>query len=57
MDLVVSKLPQDAETATLKKIAGNKNVISAKIDVDKAKGTCAGTGRVQIRLKGGETAD
>lgn len=57
VDLLVSKLPADTEALTLKKIAGSKHVISATIDEDKLMGTCTGTGRVQIRLNNGETAD
>jgi hypothetical protein len=41
----------------LKKISGARHVISSTVDEDSLKGTCLGTGRIQIRLNSGETLD
>ena len=54
VELVVSKLPADADAASLKKIAGSKQVISATVNSNNKKGC---DGRVQVRLNSGETAD
>lgn len=41
----------------LKKVSGAKHVISSDVDEDRLKGTCLGTGRIQIRLNQGESLD
>lgn len=38
-------------------MSGVKHVISASIDEDNMKGTCTGTGRIQVRLNPGETRE
>ena len=55
IDLTVQGLPEHMDARELKKISGAKHVISATVDEDKLKGTCLGTGRIQIRLNQGET--
>lgn len=57
LDLIVSNLPETTQVNNLRKIAGSKHIISAVVDFDNFKGTCKGTGRLQIRLNHGETAD
>jgi len=56
VELSVSKLPVDADAATLQQIAGSKIVVNASVKEGK-KGTCAGTGRVTVRLNQGETSE
>jgi len=41
----------------LRQIANVKHVISTQVDIDNLKGTCRGTGRVQVRLNDGESAE
>jgi hypothetical protein len=41
----------------LRKISGSRHIISATVDVNNFSGACKGTGRIQIRLNHGETAD
>jgi hypothetical protein len=50
VDLLVSKLPNDADSIVLRKIAGSKQVISAQVKDDR-------TGYLQVRLQQGETLD
>lgn len=50
-------LKADTQPENLKKISGSKHVISAVVDEDNMLGTCKGTGRIQIRLNNGETAE
>lgn len=38
-------------------MSGSKHIVSAVVDVDVFTGSCKGTGRIQIRLNHGETAD
>jgi len=57
IDLHISNLPENIAADNLKKISGSKHVINATIDFDNLKGTCRGSGRVQLRLNNGETAD
>lgn len=57
MDLKISRLPQSTQVSNLKEISGSKHIINAAVDFDNLKGTCKGTGRIQIRLNHGETAD
>lgn len=57
IDWIVSGLPANADGKDLKKIAQVKHVVRAVCDEDSFKGTCLGTGRIQIRLNHGETAD
>ena len=57
IDWVVSGLPPTMEATQLKKLAQVKHVIKATVDEDNFKGTCLGTGRIQIRLNHGETAE
>lgn len=46
----LSNLTPDTDEAALKKIAGAKHVIAAEVEIDALKGTCRGTGSIQIRL-------
>lgn len=57
VDLSVSGLPEHMDARELKKTSGAKHVISTVVDEDRLKGTCLGTGRIQIRLNQGETLD
>lgn len=57
VDLQVGHLPADADAALLKRVAGTKHIFEATIDQDPMKNTCAGTGRVKIRLSHGEDLD
>lgn len=41
----------------MRKISGSRHIISATVDVNNFSGACKGTGRIQIRLNHGETAD
>ena len=41
----------------IKQFCKVKHIISTEIDVDNMKGTCKGTGRIQIRLNGDETRE
>jgi hypothetical protein len=50
VDLAVSGLPEHMDTRELKKVSGARHVISTVVDEDRLKGTCLGTGRIQIRL-------
>ena len=57
IDLVISGLPAYFESKDLKKASGCRHIVSAEVDVDKIRGVCIGTGRIQIRLNQHETAD
>lgn len=57
VDLEVKGLPDNCQANTLKAVSGSKHVISAVVDEDNMKGTCVGTGRIQLRLSNGETID
>lgn len=57
VDLVLSGLPASMDSRELKKISGAKHVISSEVEEDRLKGTCLGTGRIQIRLNQGESLD
>ena len=57
IDLVLSGLPADCNQQALKRVSGSKHVISTQIDMDNLKGTCKGSGRMQIRLNQGESLD
>lgn len=57
IDLVIGNLPENFEAENLKRISGCKQVIGATIEVDNLRGVCNGTGRIQVRLNNGETAD
>ncbi len=57
IDLVVSNLPKNFDEQSLRKVSGSKHIVSAVVDVDVFTGSCKGTGRIQIRLNHGETAD
>jgi RNA recognition motif-containing protein len=57
VDMVVSNLPKHFDEKALRKVSGSKHIISAVVDVDNFTGSCKGTGRIQIRLNHGETAD
>ena len=57
IDLVIANLPATTQAQTLKKISQSKHVVSATVDEDNFRGVCTGTGRTQIRLNHGETAD
>jgi len=50
-------LPPQISEQNLRKISGSKHVISAHVDVDNLSGSCKGSGRIQIRLNNGESAD
>lgn len=41
----------------MKKVSGIKHVFKATVDEDNFKGTCTGTGNIQIRLNHGEDAE
>lgn len=56
-DLVLSGLPASMDSRELKKISGAKHVISSEVEEDRLKGTCLGTGRIQMRLNQGESLD
>jgi len=57
LDLVVSGLPPDTQVENLKKLSGSKHIISCELEVDNFRGTCKGSGRIQMRLNHGETKD
>lgn len=57
VDLTVAGLPEHMDARELKRISGAKHVISTTVDEDRLKGTCTGTGRIQIRLNQGETQE
>lgn len=50
IDLAIQGLPAYMDARELKKISGAKHVIQTTVDEDSLKGTCLGTGRIQIRL-------
>lgn len=50
IDLQLSGLPTNTDNITVKKMSGARHVIQVKLDEDRMKGTCKGTGRMQIRL-------
>ena len=50
-------LPQSADTATVKKVANVKHVISADVQHDNLTGACRGDARIKIRLNDGETEE
>ena len=50
VDLQLQNLPSSADLIGIKKMSGARHVISAAVDEDNMKGTCTGTGRIQIRL-------
>ena len=57
IDLVIGNLPENSQAENLKRISGSKHVIGATVEVDNFRGVCNGTGRIQVRLNNGETAD
>lgn len=54
---MISNLPEQTGAESLKKISGSKHVINATVDFDNLRGICRGTGRLQLRLNNGESAD
>lgn len=50
VDLTIQGLPEHMDARELKRTSGAKHVISTVVDEDRLKGTCLGTGRIQIRL-------
>ena len=57
VDIVLSNMSPEMTEAQVKQIANVKHVISANVDIDNLKGTCTGTGRIQVRLNDDETAE
>jgi len=57
IDWIVSGLPPNFEASQFKKIAMVKHMVKAIVDEDTFKGTCLGTGRIQIRLNHGESSE
>lgn len=57
LDIVLQNLPATTDALNLRKISGSKHIISAVVDCDNLNGKCKGTGRIQIRLNHGETAE
>lgn len=53
-DLIITGLPQDAQTSHLKQIAQAKHVVEATVENDSIKNVCTGVGRVKVRLGEGE---
>ena len=56
LDFNVHSVPDHYTAADLKTTAGARHVVGAEVDQDHIKGACTGTGRIQIRLSEGETA-
>jgi hypothetical protein len=50
----LANLDPTTDEYELKRVAGVKHVIASEVDVDALKGTCRGTGSIQIRLNDGE---
>ena len=57
IDWVISGLPPNFVATDFKKVAQVKHIFKATIDEDNFRGTCLGTGRIQIRLSHGEDAE
>ena len=57
LDLLLSGLSPYVDNLDLKQYCKVKHIINTEIDVDNMKGTCKGTGRIQIRLNGDETRE
>ena len=46
VDIQLSGLPTSSDSLTVKKLSGARHVIQVKLDEDRMKGTCTGTGRM-----------
>ena len=55
LDFDANSIPAHCTADDLKRAAGVRHVVGSEVDQDHMKGTCTGTGRVQIRLSDGET--
>lgn len=50
-------MPKEANSETIKDIAGAKHVIGASTKIDNIKNECVGTGNLQVRLGEGESEE
>ena len=57
IDLELKNLNENVDKIDVKKMSGARHVISVALDEDNMKGTCRGTGRIQIRLNQNENLD
>ena len=55
LDLKFDNLPQNADSSTLKKIAGVRHVIEADTTIDNIKNECTGAGKISMRLGEGDS--
>ena len=55
VDYDISGVPEHWTTSEVKKFAGVRHVVASEVHTNNVKGTCTGTGRIQIRLSAGET--
>lgn len=56
-DLVINGLGSNTQDEDLKRIAGVKHIVEAKVEHDTLKNTCTGNGKIKIRLGDGESLD
>jgi hypothetical protein len=57
VDLIVSNLGSNTTAEDLRRISGSRHVFDAAVDEDNLRGSCVGTGRLQIRLNHGESVE
>ena len=57
IDLELKNLGENVDKIEVKRMSGARHVINVALDEDNMKGTCRGTGRIQIRLNQNENLD
>jgi len=57
VDFEINSIPAHWTGEDVKRAAGVRHVVGTEVDQDNVKGTCTGTGRVQIRLSENETEE
>jgi len=55
IDLDLRRLPEKCNAEALRRAANVRHVIASEVETDNVKGTCAGAGRIRVRLSEGET--